>query len=82
MQVSTSTVNAGKKSRYAFVSVMENSAHPMFRGIAKYDLEAPIEHAVVGSLSHGPHHGGGEAYFIPSHTDVAHMNGEFSFGSL
>ena len=48
---------------------------PVFRGIAKLDLQAPPGKALAGRLSYGPDHGGGEAFFVPSHPEALALTG-------
>ena len=72
--------DAGKPSRFAYVSTYRADKESMFSGIAKYDLQAPAGKAVVGQLTHGPHHGGGEAFFVPSHTDPQQLQGTANSG--
>lgn len=58
---------------------MTTSAWPSdklsMQGLAKYDLLKSGRDALVGELSFGPHHIGGEAFFVPSHTDPAQCSG-------
>ncbi|KAK9808682.1 hypothetical protein WJX72_001857 [[Myrmecia] bisecta] len=69
----------GRKTRYAYVAEMASTVGPAhFVGVVKIDLEAPADtkDAVVGRLSYGEHCGGGEAQFVPAHSDPTKCNGE------
>ncbi|KAK9808424.1 hypothetical protein WJX73_003304 [Symbiochloris irregularis] len=67
----------GQPSRFAYISTtIWPSSKPVMDGLAKYDLTKTTGDSVIGRLSFGPNHTGGEAFFVPSHTDPAQCSGE------
>lgn len=53
-----------------------DEAEPVWVGVDKIDLEADKSSSNVGSVVYGPSITGGEAFFVPSHTDPAECNGK------
>lgn len=53
-----------------------DEAETVWVGVDKIDLEADKGSADVRSVVYGPSVTGGEAFFVPSHTDPAKCNGK------
>lgn len=49
---------------------------PVWVGVDKIDLQADQGSSNAGSVVYGPSITGGEAFFVPSHTDPADCNGK------
>lgn len=56
---------------------------PVFVGVDKIDLEAEDkDSSTAGSVLYGPSITGGEAFFVPSHTDPAECDGKLYYADF
>ena len=73
-------VLAGRKTRYVYIAKMQwNEDATVFTGVEKVDLQSRDKgKSSAGSIVYGPSVTGGEAFFVPSHTDPARCDGKSS----